>query len=82
MDGLRCATDLARLGGCRDGSASARLSARPTPRRSMDLAATQKPYDFIGVGAMDATKPNEFISFGGMDATKPYEFIGFGECRS
>ncbi len=27
---------------------------------------------------MEVTKPYEFIGLGAMDVTKPYEFIGFG----
>ncbi len=38
----------------------------------------KKPYQFIGLGAMDVTKPYEFICLGAMDVTKPYEFTGFG----
>ncbi len=39
---------------------------------------TQKPYKFIGFGAMDVTKARKFIGFGAMDVTKPHEFIRFG----
>ena len=35
-----------------------------------------KPYEFIGLGAMDVTKTYELIRFGAMDVTKPYEFNG------
>ncbi len=37
-----------------------------------------KPYKFIGFGAMDVKKPHKFIGFGAMDVTNPYKFVGFG----
>ncbi len=36
-----------------------------------------KPYEFIGLGAMDATKPYKFIWLGDIHDPKPYKFIGF-----
>ena len=38
-----------------------------------------RPYNFIGFGAMCVTKSSAFIGFGAMDATKPYEFIWLGD---
>ena len=35
-----------------------------------------KPYEFIGLGAMDVTKPYKFIWFGDTHGPKPYKFIG------
>ena len=37
-----------------------------------------KPYEFIGLGAMEVTKPYKFIGFGAMEVTKPYICLGFG----
>ncbi len=36
-----------------------------------------KPYDFIGLGAMDVTKLYKFKGFGDIHGPKPYKFIGF-----
>ncbi len=35
-----------------------------------------KPYEFIGLGAMDVTKPYRFILFGDIHGPKPYKFVG------
>ena len=40
----------------------------------MYVAAT-KPYEFIGLGAMEATKPYEFIWLGVIGVTNPNECL-------
>ncbi len=56
------------------------LNERQTAATEMCLET--KPYEFIGLWAIDDAKPYKFKGFGAIDVTKAFNSIEFGEtCR-
>jgi hypothetical protein len=45
--------------------------------RCLRNTRSSKPFEFMGLGAIDVTKPYKSIWFGDRHGPKPYEFIGF-----